>query len=140
MRTGRGRVIRVLVWMLVACAPGLLPPAQAQQEQRVDVVIKGFRFIASAAPLLPGIPTVIVVHNEDDVRHDFGSNMFYNAATEVESDGVVTYGRAVGGVLLDPDRRASVRLTIERAGRFEFRCSIHPDMVGELLLLNIGAV
>jgi plastocyanin len=34
----------------------------------------------------------------------------------------------------------AIRFTIENPGRYEFRCSIHPKMRGELLLLNVGAV
>jgi plastocyanin len=118
----------------------LLSHASAQSVQRVEVKIKDYTFITNQVPLMPEAPTVIEIRNEDDVRHDFGSIVFQNTHTQVESDGVIAYGRGVAGVFLDPAKRASVRFTIERPGRYEFRCSIHPNMRGELLLLNIGAV
>ena len=118
----------------------LLSHANAQSEQRVDVKIKDYTFITNQVPLMPDAPTVIEIRNEDDVRHDFGSIVFQNTHTQVESDGVIAYGRGVAGVFLDPAKHASVRFIIERPGRYEFRCSIHPNMRGELLLLNIGAV
>jgi plastocyanin len=31
-------------------------------------------------------------------------------------------------------------MTIGRPGRYEFKCSIHQNMKGELLLLNVEAV
>jgi plastocyanin len=89
---------------------------------------------------MPDAPTVIEIRNEDDVRHDFGSIVFQNTETQVESDGVIAYGQGVAGLFLDPGRRASVRFTIQRPGQYEFRCSIHPNMRGELLMLNIGSV
>lgn len=117
-----------------------LSQADAQPEQRVEVKIKDYAFITSQVPLMPDAPTVIEIRNEDDVRHDFGSIVFQNTETQVESDGVIAYGQGVAGLFLDPGRRASVRFTIQRPGQYEFRCSIHPNMRGELLMLNIGSV
>ena len=91
-------------------------------------------------PLLLGFPTVIKVRNEDAERHDFGSTMFEGIPTQVEKEGVIVYGRGVEGLFLDPKRDATIRFNMSRPGRHEFRCSIHPNMTGELLLLNVEAV
>ena len=117
-----------------------LAQAGAQTEQRVEVRIHDFTFIASQAPLALNVPAVITIRNEDGERHNFGSPIFQGIATEVESGGVVTYGRGIGGVFVDPNAGATIRFTVKRPGRYEFNCSIHPDMRGELLLLNIQAV
>jgi plastocyanin len=50
------------------------------------------------------------------------------------------YGRGLAGVMLDAKRDAVIRFNMERPGRHTFRCSIHPDMKGELLLLSAEAV
>ena len=84
-----------------------------------------------------GAPAVIKVRNEDTERHDFGTTMFEGIPTQIEKDGVIVYGRGVGGVFLDPKRDASIRFNLTRPGRLEFRCSIHPNMAGELLLLSV---
>ncbi len=127
--------------VLAGClTAGVLAQAGAQIEQRVEVTIKDFTFITKQVPLMPNVPTVITIRNDDEVRHDFGSSVFQNTLTHVESDGVISYGQGIGGLFLDPSRDASVRFVIEQPGRYEFRCSIHPKMRGELLLLNIGAV
>ena len=110
---------------------------QAQSEQLVDVTIKDFRFVTKQSPLRLGFPTVIKVRNEDAERHDFSSTMFEGIPTQIETDGVIVYGRSVGGVFLDPKRDASIRFNLTRPGRLEFRCSIHPNMAGELLLLSV---
>ena len=114
--------------------------ADAQSDQRVEVRIRDFTFIASQAPLMLNTPAVITIRNEDGVRHNFDSPMFQGIATEVEAGGVLTYGRGIGGVFVDPNAGAAIRFTVKRPGRYEFKCSIHPDMRGELLLLNIQAV
>ncbi len=118
----------------------LLTPVTAQPEQRVHVTIKDFTFITDQMPLEPYVPVLITIRNEDLVRHGFGSRVFEGTMTEVESDGVISYGREIAGVYLDPGRGAAIRFTVERLGRYRFRCAIHPDMGGELLLMSVGAV
>lgn len=114
--------------------------SNAQVLQEVNVTIEGYRFLTSQMPLQLHADTIIRVKNLDNVRHDFGSQMFLNTLTHVESNGVVTYGRGVEGAFLDPGQEATFRLTLDQVGRFEFQCSIHPDMKGEVLLLIIDAV
>ena len=112
----------------------------AQSEQVVEVTIKDYKFVTKQGPLRLGLPTVIKVRNEDAERHDFGSTMFEGLSVKIEKDGVIVYGRGLSGVFLDPKRDAIVRFDLTRPGRHEFRCSIHPTMSGELLILSTEAV
>ncbi len=112
----------------------------AESEQAVDVTIKDYKFVTKQSTLRLGFPTVIRVRNEDAERHDFSSTMFEGIPTQVEKDGVIVYGRGVGGVFLDPKQEATIRFDMTRPGRHVFRCSIHPTMSGELLLLSAEAV
>ena len=116
------------------------PQAGGQTEQVVEVTIKDFAFITKQVPLQLNVPTLITIQNEDNVRHGFASAVFQRSMTKVESNGVISYGRGIEGVTLDPHQNVAIRFTIENPGRYEFRCSIHPTMKGELLLLNVGAV
>ena len=50
------------------------------------------------------------------------------------------YGRGLGSVFLDPKHDAMIRFDMTRPGSQVFRCSIHPTMSGELLLLSAEAV
>jgi plastocyanin len=113
--------------------------AQSQPEQMVEVVIHDSTFVTKQAALRLGLPTMITVVNEDAKRHDFGSTMFEGIPTRIDKDGVSVYGKGLGGVMLDAKRDAVIRFTMERPGRHEFRCSIHPNMKGELLLLSAEA-
>ena len=126
--------------MFIAMAILLLAETPvAQPEQVVEVVIKNFTYVTKQKALRLGVPTAIKVVNEDVERHDFGSTMFEGIPTKVEQDGISVYGRGVGGVMLDPRRNVVIRLDLERPGRHEFRCSIHSNMKGELLLLSVEA-
>lgn len=112
----------------------------SQTDQVVEVTIKNFTFLTKQGVLHLGMPTVIKVRNEDAERHDFGSTMFEGIPAAIEKDGTIVYGRGIGGVYLDAKRDATIRFNMTRPGRHEFRCSIHPTMKGELLLLNVEAV
>ena len=141
MKQGR----RSLGWAMVlsvtwALWGGMDLPLWSQPEQVVEVTIKDFKFVTKQGTLRLGVPTVIKVKNEDAERHDFGSTMFEGIPTQVERDGVVVYGRGLGGVFLDAKREAALHFNMSRPGRQEFRCSIHASMTGELLLLNVEAV
>lgn len=128
-------VAMAVVWNLLTGVP-----VQSQSEQTVDVVIRDYTFVTKQSALRLGLPTTITIKNEDSVRHDFGSTMFEGIATRIEKDGVIVYGRGLTGVMLDAKRDAVIRFVMERPGRHTFRCSIHPEMKGELLLLSAEAV
>lgn len=112
----------------------------AQTQQVVTVTIEDYAFRTSQMPLQLLADTIIKVKNLGNVRHDFGSQMFLNTLTHVESNGVVTYGKGVEGAFLDPGQEATFRLVLDQTGRFQFQCSIHPEMKGEILLLIVNAV
>ncbi len=132
---------RILSMGLVIClAIGLFAQVNAQPEQYVNVRIKDFEFRATQMPLQLNAQTVIHIVNEDRVRHDFGSSIFFETLTEVESGGVTTYGNDIRGAFVEPDHDVKFRFVINRPGRYQFQCSIHPDMKGEILLLSVGAV
>ena len=67
---------------------GLAAQTDAQTEQRIDVRIHDFAFIATQAPLVLNAPAVITIRNEDRERHNFESPLFQGILTEVESDHV----------------------------------------------------
>lgn len=138
-RAGICREIKKL-FLLSCLVVGSFVPSQAQSEQRIEVSIKDFTFVTKQVPLRLGVPTVITIRNDDAERHDFGSSMFEGIPTKIESGGISAYGKGIGGVLLDAKRQAVIRFTMDRPGRHEFRCSIHPNMKGELLLMTVEAV
>ena len=127
--------------VVVMCvAVGLFAQVNAQPEQYVNVRIQDFEFRSTQMPLQLNAQTVIHIVNEDNVRHDFGSSIFSDTLTEVESGGVVTYGNDIRGAFIEPDHDVKFRFVMSRPGRYQFQCSIHPDMKGEILLLSVDAV
>lgn len=119
---------------------GGLSLSRAQFHQEVKVTIEGYEFHTTQMPLQLHAETFIQINNLDNVRHDFSSQIFLNTLTHVEGNGAVAYGKGVEGVYIDPGQEATIRLTIDHPGRFQFQCSIHKDMKGEILLLTVDAV
>ncbi|MDT7042828.1 cupredoxin domain-containing protein [Candidatus Nitronereus thalassa] len=119
---------------------GALPQALAQSEQQIVVNIRNFTFETTQMPLQLHVPTVIYLKNSDEVRHDFGSLVFEGSHTRIETPMSISYGRGIGGVYIEPGGEVSIRFTIDRPGRYQFKCSIHEGMEGEILLMSAGAV
>ena len=127
--------------LLVGCLfAATLTPAAGQTEQKVEVTIEDSKFVSTGTTLMPGVPVMVTIVNKDKIRHDFSSVVLQGHLTQVEGNGVIAHGQGIEGVYLEPAKNATVRFTTERPGRFEFRCTIHPTMKGELLLMNVGAV
>ncbi|HTL63260.1 MAG TPA: cupredoxin domain-containing protein [Nitrospira sp.] len=138
--TVRTRMKQFMTSLLLGCLLGAAwTPAAGETEQKVEVTIKDSTFVASGVTLMPGVPVMVTIVNKDQIRHDFSSVVLQGHLTQVEGNGVITHGRGIEGAYLEPGKEAVIRFTTERPGRFEFRCTIHPTMRGELLLMNVGA-
>ena len=116
-----------------------LTSAAGQTEQKVEVTIKDSNFVSTGTTLMPGVPVIVTIVNKDNIRHDFSSVVLQGHPTQVEGNGVIAHGRGIEGAYIEAGKDAIIRFTTERPGRFEFRCTIHPTMRGELLLMNVGA-
>ena len=133
---------RAVWWILTAgiLVAASLSPSRAQIQQDIQVTIQDFTFHTTQMPLQLHTDTFIYIKNLDEVRHDFGSQMFLHTLTHIEADGVVAYGKGLEGAYIDPGKEAVIHLVLDKPGRFQFECSIHKDMKGEILLLTVDAV
>lgn len=125
--------------LIASLLTATLPPATGQTEQKVEVTIKDSKFLSTGTTLMPGVSVAVTIANKDNIRHDFSSVVLQGHPTQVEGNGVIAHGQGIEGAYLDPGKDAVIRFTTERPGHFEFRCTIHPTMKGELLLMNVGA-
>lgn len=110
------------------------------QEQRIEIVMRDSVFLLTKpAPIRPGLPTVIVLRNEDIIRHGFTSPMLFGLLVHAEGEGIASYGKGVEGFYVDPGKTLVIRFTTERPGSYPFRCDLHPQMKGEFFMLNVPA-
>ena len=118
-----------------------LSSAIAQGEPRsIEVTIHDYAFKVQPAVLKVHEPVRIVLHNTDDVQHGFTSPALDGLDVRVEARGVITYGRGISGLYIDPGEEAELLFTPSKSGTLNFRCDLHPRMKGELVVLTVGAV
>lgn len=111
------------------------------QEQRIEIVMRDSAFLLTKpAPIRLGLSTVIVLRNEDIIRHGFTSPMLFGLLVQAEGEGIASYGKGVEGFYVDPGKTLVIRFTTERSGSYPFRCDLHPQMKGEFFMLNVPAV
>lgn len=145
-RTVKGRDPRVGVLCLAAFAglPMLgagstlavdLPPIQ---EQRIDITINNSTYVRTKTmPIRAGLPTALVIRNEDPVTHGFVSAMFSGLRVTAGVQGGEVFGTGIEGVHVDAGATVVIRLTPDRQGKMTFRCDLHPTVQGELYLLDV---
>lgn len=113
--------------------------AQVPQEQRIEIVIRNSDFLLTQpAAVQLGTPTVIILRNQDIIRHGFTSPMFAALPVAAESEGMTAYGDGLGGFYINPDKTLVIRFTPEQPGQYGFRCDLHPQMKGEVFLMELG--
>lgn len=115
-------------------------PATVQQEQRAEIVIRNYEFLLTQpASIRLNLPTVIILRNQDIVRHGFTSPMLAQLMVQGEGEGIASYGKGIEGFYMDPGKTLVIRFVPERAGKYSFTCDLHPNMKGELYLLEVPA-
>ena len=109
-------------------------------EQRLEVIIRDYDFeIVRRTPVAVGGETVIIVRNQDIVRHGFTSPALSQLYLRAEGEGLASYGKGIEGFYVESGKTLVIRLVLERSGRLAFHCDLHPEMKGELFLLEIPA-
>ncbi len=143
MRTKTQRVVAVAVGAALVALGTVsgsgLSPVSAQDGRTVGVTIHDYSFKVEAGTLQLHEPVRIVLTNTDEVQHGFTSEALDGIDVRVESEGVVTYGRGIKGLYIDPGNEVAVLFTPTKSGSLTFRCDLHPRMKGELVVLSVGA-
>jgi len=151
MRNDRLMARRALVVMLVGLLGSMLmsfpgsgvdaqSPAQGLPEQRIEIIMKDYDFqVVKPTPVRPALPTVIILRNQDIVRHGFYSAMLQGILVQGEGEGVAAYGKGVEGFYVDPGKTLVIRFNNQRPGIYSFRCDLHPQMKGEAYVMDIPA-
>ena len=151
MRNESLRTRRAIIVMLIGLAGLVLmslsgasvdaqTQAQLLPEQRIEIVIRDYDFqLVKPTPIQPGLPTVVILRNQDIVRHGFYSPMLMGILVQGEGEGVAAYGKGVEGFYVDPGKTLVIRFNNQRPGKYSFRCDLHPKMKGELYVMEIPA-
>ena len=151
MRNDRLMTRRAMVVMLVGLIGSMLmslpgsgvdaqSPAQGLPEQRIEIVMRDYDFqVVKLTAIQPALPTVIILRNQDIVRHGFYSPMLQGILVQGEGEGVAAYGKGVEGFYVDPGKTLVIRFNNQRPGKYSFRCDLHPNMKGEAYVMEVPA-
>ncbi len=102
-------------------------------------MIRDSKFLlAEPAGVQLGLPTVLIPRNHDIIECGFTSCMLDGLSVTAESEGVFLFGKGIGGSHIKPHRTLVIRFTPERPGQYGFRCDLHPQMKGEVFLMELG--
>ena len=108
------------------------------QEQRIEITIRDSTFLRTKTmPIHPGFPTVIFIRNEDNIRHGFTSSMLAGLSVHSEGEGIESYGKGIDGFYVGPGKTLMIRFITQQQGQFTFQCDLHPDLKGEIYLLEV---
>lgn len=130
----------LIPWTSTSTAGNTPDPVMAQQEQRVEITIRNYEFqLTQPTPIHLHLPTIIILRNQDIVRHGFTSPMLAHLLIQGEGEGIAAYGKGVEGFYVDPGKTLVIRFVPERTGKYSFKCDLHPQMKGELYLLEVPA-
>lgn len=117
---------------------GLALETLSAQESRIELTIRNSTFVRTkTTPIHAGMAMVLVVRNEDPIPHGFISPMFSGLQVTVEAGGLEVFGRNIDGLHVAPGQTAVIRLMPDRLGKMTFRCDLHPNVDGELYLLDV---
>lgn len=62
------------------------------QEQRIEIAIRDSVYVRTKTmPILAGVPTLLVIRNEDPVRHGFALPTFVALSVRIVGEGTVQY-------------------------------------------------
>ena len=115
-------------------------PTQVLPEQRLEIVMRDYDFqVLKPAPIRSGMPTVIIIRNQDIVRHGFYSAMLQGILVQGEGEGVAAYGKGIEGFYVEPGKTLVLRFNNQRPGKYSFRCDLHPNMKGEAYVMDVPA-
>lgn len=130
----------LIPWTSTSTAGSTADPKMAMEEQRVEIVIRNYEFqLTQPTPIRLHQPTIIILRNQDIVRHGFASQMLMHLMVQGEGEGIAAYGKGVEGFYVDPGKTLVIRFVPDRSGKYSFRCDLHPKMNGELYLLDVQA-
>ncbi|MBX3319531.1 MAG: hypothetical protein KF890_06605 [Nitrospira sp.] len=117
---------------------GMALETMPAQEPRIEIAIRNSTYMSTKTmPIRAGMPMVLVVRNEDPIPHGFSSPMFVGLPVTVEAGGIEVFGRGIDGLHVAPGETAVIRLTPGQQGKMTFRCDLHPNLEGELYLLDV---
>ena len=112
----------------------------AEGTKKIEIVVKDGTAKLLSGYTMTGIPTEIVVRNEDTITHGFNTSLF-EPSTKVEmSGGTLAQGTKAHVYWVDPGKTMVLKFTppnMSDSSSFAFWCDMHRSVKGEMLVVEL---
>src|SRR6266498_1259545 len=117
------------------------PTFGASDVKKIEIVAKDKEFKVNGDYTISGMPTQIVLRNEDTVTHGFNSSLFKDTAVKLEGGGSKAEGKGPNVFRVEPGKTMVLSFTKAEkqpgdASTYAFWCDLHPRMKGEMLVIE----
>lgn len=131
------------VAMAIAATGFTMPAAQAAEPEkpfRIEIVYKD-KEAHVVGYTMPGVPTEIVLRNEDTITHGFTSTLFKDVKVRLQGEGTEVKKKHFIAFHVDPGKTATLSFTKRSNPEREtmyytFWCDLHPAIKGEFLVIE----
>jgi hypothetical protein len=112
----------------------------AEPSKKIEIVIKDGGAKVLTGYTITGIPTEIIVRNEDTVTHGFNTSLF-EPTTKVEmTGGYLAPGKKAHVYRVDSGKTMVLKFTppsMDDSNSFAFWCDMHRSVKGEMLVVEL---
>ena len=145
MKTGGplSKHLFVLVALAVSVLLGLVTLAvqAAEPAKRIEIVIKDKSSKVLTGYTVTGIPTEIVVRNEDTITHGFNTSLFGPTIKVEMTGGYLAEGKKKHVYRVDAGKTMTLKFTPTQhdpdTDSFAFWCDMHRSLKGEMLVVEV---
>jgi|SRR5438309_2750419 len=119
---------------------GSLAVQAAEPAKKIEIVIKDGTSKVLTGYTITGIPTEIVVRNEDRITHGFNSSLFTGNLPVKMEGGSLEKGKGPHVYRVDPGKTLVLTFTPPRqegSATFAFWCDMHRAVKGEMLVVEL---
>jgi hypothetical protein len=112
----------------------------AEPTKKIEIVIKEGTAKVVTGYTVTGLPTEIVVRNEDKVTHGFNSSLFEDSSKVEMSGGSIAKDKGPHVYRVDAGKTLVLKFTplaMEGSQSFAFWCDLHRAMKGEMLVVEM---
>jgi hypothetical protein len=143
MKTGGSfsKALFVPVALAVGALLGMvtLTVQASESTKKIEIVIKDGKSKVLSGSTITGVPTAIVVRNDDSITHGFNTSMFEDKLEVTVEGGSLAKGKGPHVYRVDAGKTMVLKFTLpaqEGSTSEAFWCDMHRSMKGEMLVVE----
>ena len=113
----------------------------AEPAKKIEIVIKEGKAKVLSGDTITGIPTEIIVRNEDTITHGFNTSLFEDNTKVEMAGGSIVKEKGPHVYRVEAGKTLTLKFTpprMEGSQSFAFWCDMHRSMKGEMLVVELS--